>query len=95
MTGETDPKHHFCPPLREPSSAPRSDLSQTEQRVTDAFFRGIPPMLCHGGKFVGGEVVLEVSYLQHRQAVRGRTLIDALAQAQRLFTALHPSQEAA
>lgn len=99
MSGETNPNHHFCPPLREPTPAPtlRSDFSPTEDRVIATYFRAVAPMVCHGGKYMGGRVSLDVQYLGHRQQVSGRTLLDALADAQRLFDTLHqaPSAEAA
>lgn len=91
MSGETHPTHHFCPPLREPTPAPtlRSDFSPNEDRVIETYFRAIPPMVCHSGKYLGGTVSLDVSYRGHRQQVSGRTLLDALAACQRLYNALH------
>ena len=96
MTGETDPKHHFCPPLREPVPAPmKGDMTPTEERVIRTFLAGIPPMQCFAGRISGGEYVLSVGYGSHRQDVRDPSLIGALAKVQRLHTDLHPAQEAA
>lgn len=65
------------------------DLTQTEARVVETFCRAIPPMTCHGGLYMGGRVVLDVSYLHHRQKVAGRTFLDALANVQRLYDDIH------
>lgn len=72
-----------------------SDLNGTETRVVDVFCRAIPPMTCHGGLYMGGKVVLDVSYGHHRQKVAGTTLIGALANVQRLYDDLHATTEAA
>lgn len=74
-------------------TALRSELSQTEQMVTDAFFRGTPEMFCDGGSFLGGEVALRVRYKNHKQIVKGRTLMDALVNVQRLWDEIHAPTE--
>lgn len=99
MSGETDPNHHFCPPLREPVSAPtpRSDLTNTETRVIETFCRAITPMTVTRGLYMGGECVLFTEYGAHKQQVRGTTLLAALANVQRLYDDIHaaPAAEAA
>lgn len=65
-----------------------NDLTQTETRVVEAFFRSIPPTQCLGVMWSQGEYVLTIQHRGHRQQVRDRSLITALAQALRVHEAL-------
>lgn len=93
----------FAPPLRAPvtppvvpTPAPRfPDFTPTEERVIDAFGRGLSGLTVLSGRISRGEYVLRVRIHQHEQECRGTSLLTAMARALSIHDTFTATKEAA
>lgn len=70
-------------------------ITYTEKRVAEAFFRAYPPSQPLRVYCAGGDYIVHLAIGNYRQEVRGRSLIDVLAQCARIHETLTATTEAA